>query len=100
MVICIAIHSECSSDDSSDSSSISSLSIVSSSSNISLMSERFTDSPPPSSAFEDDEGFRNECLMWKAPELVINKKMGATKSFVAFSIGTMLLGCLTLKVQF
>ncbi|KAH7828430.1 uncharacterized protein MONOS_4587 [Monocercomonoides exilis] len=100
MVICIAMHSECSSDDSSDSSSISSLSIVSSSSNISLMSERFTDSPPPSSAFEDDEGFRKECLRWKAPELLMNKKMGATKESVAFSIGMMLWECLTLHVPF
>ncbi|KAH7828420.1 uncharacterized protein MONOS_4577 [Monocercomonoides exilis] len=100
MVICIVMHSECSSDDSSDSSSISSLSIVSSSSNISLMSERFTDSPPPSSAFEDDEGFRKECLRWKAPELQMNKKMGATKESVTFSIGMMLWECLTLHVPF
>ncbi|KAH7815724.1 uncharacterized protein MONOS_91 [Monocercomonoides exilis] len=100
MVICIVMHSDLLSDDDSDSSSISSLSIVSSSSNISLMSERFTDSPPPSSAFEDDEGFKKECLRWKAPELIINKKMGATKESVAFSIGMMLWECLTLQVPF
>ncbi|KAH7828413.1 uncharacterized protein MONOS_15189 [Monocercomonoides exilis] len=100
MVICIVTHSDFSSDDDSDSSSISSLSIVSSSSNISLMSERFTDSPPPSSAFEDDEGLRKECLRWKAPELQMNKKMGATKESVAFSIGMMLWECLTLHVPF
>ncbi|KAH7830545.1 uncharacterized protein MONOS_1509 [Monocercomonoides exilis] len=100
MVICIAMHSDCSSDDSSDSSSISSLTIVSSSSNISLMSERFTDSPPPSSAFEDDENARKEFLRWKAPELLMNKKMGATKESVAFSIGMMLWECLTLQIPF
>ncbi|KAH7819312.1 uncharacterized protein MONOS_13809 [Monocercomonoides exilis] len=99
MVICIALHSDCSSDD-SDSSSISSLTIVSSSSNISLMSERFTDSPPPSSAFEEDDDFKKECLRWKAPELLINKKMGATKESVAFSIGMMLWECLTLDIPF
>eukprot|EP00770_Monocercomonoides_exilis_P004314 MONOS_4295.1-p1 / transcript=MONOS_4295.1 / gene=MONOS_4295 / organism=Monocercomonoides_exilis_PA203 / gene_product=unspecified product / transcript_product=unspecified product / location=Mono_scaffold00112:83745-89051(-) / protein_length=1768 / sequence_SO=supercontig / SO=protein_coding / is_pseudo=false len=100
MVICIAMHSDCSSDDSSDSSSISSLTIVSSSSNISLMSERFTDSPPPSSAFEDDENARKEFLRWKAPELLMNKKMGATKESVVFSIGMMLWECLTLQIPF
>ncbi|KAH7819305.1 uncharacterized protein MONOS_14575 [Monocercomonoides exilis] len=99
MVICIALHSDCSSDD-SDSSSISSLTIVSSSSNISLMSERFTDSPPPSSAFEDEDDFKKECLRWKAPELLINKKMGATKESVVFSIGMMLWECLTLDIPF
>ncbi|KAH7815310.1 uncharacterized protein MONOS_4506 [Monocercomonoides exilis] len=98
MVICIALHSDCSSD--SDSSSISSMSIVSSSSNISAMSERFTDSPPPSSAFEDEDNIRKECLRWKAPELMVNKKMDATKETVAFSIGMMLWECLTLEVPF
>ncbi|KAH7821159.1 uncharacterized protein MONOS_6365 [Monocercomonoides exilis] len=97
MVICIALHSDCSSG--SDSSSISSLSIVSSSSNISVMSERFTDSPPPSSAFED-ESFRKECLRWKAPELQLNKKMDATKESVTFSIGMMLWECVTLEIPF
>ncbi|KAH7832723.1 uncharacterized protein MONOS_15260 [Monocercomonoides exilis] len=101
MVICIVLHSDFSSDDSSDSSSISSLSVVSSSSNISVMSERFTKSPPPSSAFEDDEDEeRKECLRWKAPELQMNKKMGATKESVAFSIGMMLWECLTLEIPF
>ncbi|KAH7830625.1 uncharacterized protein MONOS_667 [Monocercomonoides exilis] len=100
MVICIAMHSDCSSNDSSDSSSISSLTIVSSSSNISLMSERFTDSPPPSSAFEDDENNRKEFLRWKAPELLMNKKMEATKESVVFSIGMMLWECLTLQIPF
>ncbi|KAH7815653.1 uncharacterized protein MONOS_9923 [Monocercomonoides exilis] len=101
MVICIVMHSNFSSDDDSDSSSVSSSSIVSSSSNISVMSERFTDSPPPSSAFEDDEDrFKKECLRWKAPELQMNKKMGATKESVVFSIGMMLWECLTLDVPF
>ncbi|KAH7819323.1 uncharacterized protein MONOS_9724 [Monocercomonoides exilis] len=98
MVICIALHSDCSSD--SDTSSSSSLTIVSSSSNISLMSERFTDSPPPSSAFEEDDDLKKECLRWKAPELLINKKMGATKESVVFSIGMMLWECLTLDIPF
>eukprot|EP00770_Monocercomonoides_exilis_P016065 MONOS_16016.1-p1 / transcript=MONOS_16016.1 / gene=MONOS_16016 / organism=Monocercomonoides_exilis_PA203 / gene_product=unspecified product / transcript_product=unspecified product / location=Mono_scaffold01460:4161-8347(+) / protein_length=1271 / sequence_SO=supercontig / SO=protein_coding / is_pseudo=false len=80
MVICIALHSDCSSSDDSDSSSICSMSMVSSSSsNVSVMSERFTDSPPRSSAFEDCEDNRKECLRWKAPELQMNKKMGETK---------------------
>ncbi|KAH7826564.1 uncharacterized protein MONOS_7899 [Monocercomonoides exilis] len=101
MVICIALHSDCSSSDDSDSSSICSMSIVSSSSsNVSVMSERFTDSPPPSSAFEDCEDNRKECLRWKAPELLMNKKMGATKESVAFSIGMMLWECLTLDIPF
>ncbi|KAH7826684.1 uncharacterized protein MONOS_7942 [Monocercomonoides exilis] len=101
MVICIALHSDCSSSDDSDSSSISSMSMVSSSSsNVSVMSERFTDSPPPSSAFEDCEDNRKECLRWKAPELQMNKKMGATKESVAFSIGMMVWECLTLDIPF
>ncbi|KAH7826666.1 uncharacterized protein MONOS_10852 [Monocercomonoides exilis] len=101
MVICIALHSDCSSSDDSDSSSICSMSIVSSSSsNVSVMSERFTDSPPPSSAFEDCEDNRKECLRWKAPELLVNKKMGATKESVAFSIGMMVWECLTLDIPF
>ncbi|KAH7832593.1 uncharacterized protein MONOS_5039 [Monocercomonoides exilis] len=102
MVICIVMHSDfLSSDDDSDSSSISSLTVVSSSSsNISVMSERFTDSPPPSSAFEEDDDIRKECLRWKAPELLMNKKMGATKESVAFSIGMMLWECLTLEIPF
>ncbi|KAH7832601.1 uncharacterized protein MONOS_5031 [Monocercomonoides exilis] len=101
MVICIVMHSNFLSSDDSDSSSISSLTVVSSSSsNISVMSERFTDSPPPSSAFEDEELFKKECLRWKAPELLINKNMGAKKKSVSFSIGMMLWECLTLEIPF
>ncbi|KAH7832464.1 uncharacterized protein MONOS_3827 [Monocercomonoides exilis] len=100
MVICIVMHSGFLSSDDSDSSSISSLTVVSSSSNISVMSERFTGSPPPSSAFEDDDDIRKECLRWKAPELQMNKKMGATKESVAFSIGMMLWEYLTLEIPF
>ncbi|KAH7832613.1 uncharacterized protein MONOS_11537 [Monocercomonoides exilis] len=101
MVICIVMHSDFLSSDDSDSSSISSLTVVSSSSsNVSVMSERFTDSPPPSSAFEDDDDIRKECLRWKAPELLINKNIGAKKKSVAFSIGMMLWECLTLEIPF
>ncbi|KAH7819287.1 uncharacterized protein MONOS_2854 [Monocercomonoides exilis] len=99
MVICIALHSDCSSD--SDTSSISSAStMVTSSSDVSVKSERFTKSPFPSSAFEEDDDFKKECLRWKAPELLINKKMGATKESVVFSIGMMLWECLTLDIPF
>ncbi|KAH7823301.1 uncharacterized protein MONOS_772 [Monocercomonoides exilis] len=101
MVICVVMHSDFLSSDDSDSSSASSITIVSTSSNISVLSERFTDSPPPSSAFEDDEDrFKKECLRWKAPELQMNRKMGATKESVVFSIGMMLWECLTLDVPF
>ncbi|KAH7817565.1 uncharacterized protein MONOS_18119 [Monocercomonoides exilis] len=99
MVICIVMHSDFSSDD-SDLSSISSSTIITSSSDISVMSERFTDSPPPSSAFEDENDFKKECMRWKAPELLINKKMGATKESVSFSIGMMLWECLSLQIPF
>eukprot|EP00770_Monocercomonoides_exilis_P000084 MONOS_103.1-p1 / transcript=MONOS_103.1 / gene=MONOS_103 / organism=Monocercomonoides_exilis_PA203 / gene_product=unspecified product / transcript_product=unspecified product / location=Mono_scaffold00002:85661-93625(+) / protein_length=2654 / sequence_SO=supercontig / SO=protein_coding / is_pseudo=false len=100
MVICLAMHSSYSSD-CSDSSSISSSStIATSSSDISLMSERFTDSPPPSSAFEDELDNRDECLRWKAPELLNGQKKHATKKTVVFSIGMMLWECLTLQVPF
>ncbi|KAH7821290.1 uncharacterized protein MONOS_11601 [Monocercomonoides exilis] len=92
MVICVVMHSDFSSDDSSDSSSISSSTIVTSASD--------DDDSLPSSAFEDDEYNRKECLRWKAPELLINKKMGATKESVAFSIGMMLWECLTLEIPF
>ncbi|KAH7825783.1 uncharacterized protein MONOS_7112 [Monocercomonoides exilis] len=99
MVICIALHSDCSSD--SDTSSISSTStIATSSSDVSVKSERFTKSPPPSSAFEDEDDNRKECMRWKAPELLINKKLGATKESVVFSIGMMLWECLTLNIPF
>ncbi|KAH7822512.1 uncharacterized protein MONOS_8907 [Monocercomonoides exilis] len=92
MVICIVMHSDFSSDDSSDSSSISSSTVVTSASDDS--------DSLPSSAFEDDEYNRKECLRWKAPELLINKKMGATKESVVFSIGMMLWECLTLDIPF
>ncbi|KAH7826418.1 uncharacterized protein MONOS_8338 [Monocercomonoides exilis] len=99
MVICIALHSDCSSD--SDTSSISSTStMITSSSDVSVKSERFTKSPPPSSAFEDEDDNRKECLRWKAPELLVNKNMGATKESVAFSIGMMVWECLTLEIPF
>ncbi|KAH7825840.1 uncharacterized protein MONOS_11058 [Monocercomonoides exilis] len=99
MVICVALHSDCSSG--SDTSSISSTStIATSSSDVSVKSERFTKSPPPSSAFEDEDDNRKECMRWKAPELLINKNMGATKESVAFSIGMMLWECLTLNIPF
>ncbi|KAH7830561.1 uncharacterized protein MONOS_1523 [Monocercomonoides exilis] len=92
MVICIAMHSDCSSDDSSDSSSISSSTVVTSASD--------DEDSLPSSAFEDDEDNRYECMRWKAPELLMNKKMGATKESVVFSIGMMLWECLTLQIPF
>ncbi|KAH7830107.1 putative Protein tyrosine and serine/threonine kinase [Monocercomonoides exilis] len=99
MVITIAMHSDCSTD--SDSSSISSSStIITSSSDISVKSERFTKSPPPSSAFEDEDDFKKECLRWMAPELLNGAKKHATKKTVAFSIGMMLWECLTLIIPF
>eukprot|EP00770_Monocercomonoides_exilis_P015998 MONOS_15949.1-p1 / transcript=MONOS_15949.1 / gene=MONOS_15949 / organism=Monocercomonoides_exilis_PA203 / gene_product=unspecified product / transcript_product=unspecified product / location=Mono_scaffold01421:5878-9681(-) / protein_length=1176 / sequence_SO=supercontig / SO=protein_coding / is_pseudo=false len=91
MVICIVMHSDCSSD--SDSSSISSSTVVTSASD--------DDDSLPSSAFEDeDDNFKKECLRWMAPELQVNKKMGATKKSVVFSIGMMLWECLTLDIPF
>ncbi|KAH7832484.1 uncharacterized protein MONOS_14843 [Monocercomonoides exilis] len=93
MVICIVIHSDLLSDD-SDSSSISSSTVVTS------VSGDDDDDSLPSSAFEDDDDIRKECLRWKAPELLMNKKMGATKESVAFSIGMMLWECLTLEIPF
>ncbi|KAH7816038.1 uncharacterized protein MONOS_2546 [Monocercomonoides exilis] len=92
MVICIVMHSDFSSDD--DSSSISSSTVVTSASD-----DDESDSLP-SSAFEDESLFKKECLRWKAPELLINKKMGATKKSVVFSIGMMLWECLTLQIPF
>ncbi|KAH7815695.1 uncharacterized protein MONOS_119 [Monocercomonoides exilis] len=100
MVICLAMHSGYSSDDSDSSSTSSSSTIATSSSDISLMSERFTDSPPPSSAFEDELDNRDECLRWKAPELLNGQKKHATKKTIVFSIGMMLWECLTLQVPF
>ncbi|KAH7814999.1 uncharacterized protein MONOS_9600 [Monocercomonoides exilis] len=93
MVICIVMHSDLLSDDDSDSSSISSSTVVTSASDV-------DDDSLPSSAFEDEDAFKKECMRWKAPELLINKKMGATKESVAFSIGMMLWECLTLKIPF
>ncbi|KAH7815237.1 uncharacterized protein MONOS_4471 [Monocercomonoides exilis] len=93
MVICVAILSDCSSSG-SDTSSISSSTVVTSSSD-----DDNRDSLP-SSAFEDEEDNRNECLRWKAPELLNGTKNNATKKTVVFSIGMMLWECLTLKVPF
>ncbi|KAH7822903.1 uncharacterized protein MONOS_14764 [Monocercomonoides exilis] len=93
MVICIVMHSDFSSDDDSDSSSISSSTVVTSASGD-------DEDSLPSSAFEDEDDFRKECLRWKAPELLINKKMGATKESVSFSIGMMLWECLSLQIPF
>ncbi|KAH7830498.1 uncharacterized protein MONOS_10097 [Monocercomonoides exilis] len=95
MVICIAMHSDCSSNGSDSDSS----SVFSCSSDCSTVSDDDRNSLP-SSAFEDDEDNRYECLRWKAPELQTNKKMGATKESVVFSIGMMLWECLTLKIPF
>ncbi|KAH7831826.1 uncharacterized protein MONOS_6652 [Monocercomonoides exilis] len=93
MVICIVMHSDFLSSDDSDSSSISSSTVTSA-------SDDDRDSLP-SSAFEDeDDYYKKECLRWKAPELLMNKKMGATKESVAFSIGMMLWECLTLQIPF
>ncbi|KAH7828148.1 uncharacterized protein MONOS_5023 [Monocercomonoides exilis] len=94
MVICIVIHSDLLSDD-SDSSSISSSTVVTSASDDDDDSDSL-----PSSAFEDEDAFKKECLRWKAPELLMNKNMGATKESVAFSIGMMLWECLTLQIPF
>eukprot|EP00770_Monocercomonoides_exilis_P006989 MONOS_6952.1-p1 / transcript=MONOS_6952.1 / gene=MONOS_6952 / organism=Monocercomonoides_exilis_PA203 / gene_product=unspecified product / transcript_product=unspecified product / location=Mono_scaffold00228:74889-80477(+) / protein_length=1862 / sequence_SO=supercontig / SO=protein_coding / is_pseudo=false len=93
MVICIVMHSDLLSDD-SDSSSISSTVVTSASDD-----DDESDSLP-SSAFEDEDSFKKECLRWKAPELLINKNMGATKKSVVFSIGMMLWECLTLQIPF
>ncbi|KAH7831812.1 uncharacterized protein MONOS_1961 [Monocercomonoides exilis] len=97
MVICIVIHSDFLSSDDSDSSSISSSTVVTSTSD-----DDDDDSDSlPSSAFEDeDDYYKKECLRWKAPELLMNKKMGATKESVVFSIGMMLWECLTLQIPF
>ncbi|KAH7830269.1 uncharacterized protein MONOS_11790 [Monocercomonoides exilis] len=94
MVICIVMHSDLLSDDDSDSSSISSSTVVTSA------TDDDDDDSLPSSAFEDEDSFKKECLRWKAPELLMNKKMGATKKSVAFSIGMMLWECLTLQIPF
>ncbi|KAH7819977.1 uncharacterized protein MONOS_8679 [Monocercomonoides exilis] len=93
MVICIVMRSDFSSDD-SDSSSISSSTVVTSA------SDDDDDDSLPSSAFEDEDDYKKECLRWKAPELLMNKKMGATKESVSFSIGMMLWECVTLEIPF
>ncbi|KAH7824133.1 uncharacterized protein MONOS_12044 [Monocercomonoides exilis] len=93
MVICVAMHSDCSSSD-SGSSSISSSTVATSA------SEDDDEDSLPSSAFEDEDSFKKECFRWKAPELQMNKKIGATKESVAFSIGMMLWECLTLEIPF
>eukprot|EP00770_Monocercomonoides_exilis_P012913 MONOS_12857.1-p1 / transcript=MONOS_12857.1 / gene=MONOS_12857 / organism=Monocercomonoides_exilis_PA203 / gene_product=unspecified product / transcript_product=unspecified product / location=Mono_scaffold00743:6467-13285(-) / protein_length=2272 / sequence_SO=supercontig / SO=protein_coding / is_pseudo=false len=93
MVICVVMHSDFSSDD-SDSSSISSSTVATS------ISDDDDDDSLPSSAFEDEDEFQKECMRWKAPELLINKKLGATKESVVFSIGMMLWECLTLNIPF
>ncbi|KAH7822715.1 uncharacterized protein MONOS_15386 [Monocercomonoides exilis] len=90
MVICIVMHSDLLSDD-SDSSSTSSTVVTSAS------DESYS---LPSSAFEDEDSFKKECLRWKAPELLMNKNMGATKESVSFSIGMILWECLTLQIPF
>ncbi|KAH7827840.1 uncharacterized protein MONOS_13047 [Monocercomonoides exilis] len=96
MVICIVMHSDLLSDDDSDSSSISSSTVITSASDD---GDDESDSLP-SSAFEEEDSFKKECLRWKAPELQMNKKMEATKESVAFSIGMMLWECLSLKIPF
>ncbi|KAH7830388.1 uncharacterized protein MONOS_9521 [Monocercomonoides exilis] len=92
MVICIVMHSDFLSSDDLDSSSISSSTVATSATD--------DDDSLPSSAFEDEDSFKKECLRWKAPELLMNKKMGATKESVSFSIGMMLWECLTLQIPF
>ncbi|KAH7832351.1 uncharacterized protein MONOS_6030 [Monocercomonoides exilis] len=99
MVICIALHSDFSSDD-SDTSSISSSTVVTSASDDDDDDGRNDRDSLPSSAFEEEDSFKKECLRWKAPELLINKKMGATQKSVAFSIGMMLWECVTLQIPF
>ncbi|KAH7829711.1 uncharacterized protein MONOS_4070 [Monocercomonoides exilis] len=97
MVICIVMHSDLLSSDDSDSSSISSSTVVTSASD----NDNDESDSLPSSAFEDeDDNFKKECLRWKAPELLMNKKREATKESVAFSIGMMLWECLTLHIPF
>ncbi|KAH7818133.1 uncharacterized protein MONOS_3932 [Monocercomonoides exilis] len=95
MVISIALHSDCSSDDDSDSSSISSAST----SDCSSVSNDDRESVP-SPAFEDEPDNWKECLRWKAPELLGNKNMEATRQSVVFSIGIMLWECLSLQIPF
>ncbi|KAH7831721.1 uncharacterized protein MONOS_530 [Monocercomonoides exilis] len=101
MLICVAMHTDCSSSsDDSDSSSVSSFTIVTSSSDCSSVYKNCKGSPPPSSAFEDEDNYKNECMRWKAPELMNGSAARASKKSVAFSIGMMLWECLTLKIPF
>ncbi|KAH7818046.1 uncharacterized protein MONOS_18046 [Monocercomonoides exilis] len=95
MVICIVMHSDFLSSDDSDSSSISSSTVVTSASDDDDDSDSL-----PSSAFEDEDDYKKECLRWMAPELLMKRKMGATKESVVFSIGMMLWECLTLEIPF
>ncbi|KAH7828832.1 uncharacterized protein MONOS_6163 [Monocercomonoides exilis] len=95
MVICIVMHSDVLLDDDSDSSSISSSTVVTS-----VSGNYDEEDSLPSSAFEDEDSFKKECLRWKAPELQVNKKREATKESVSFSIGMMLWECLTLQIPF
>ncbi|KAH7825325.1 uncharacterized protein MONOS_587 [Monocercomonoides exilis] len=94
MVICIVMHSDLLSDD-SDSSSISSSTVVTSASDNDDDSDSL-----PSSAFEDEEDSKNECMRWKAPELLNGTKSQGSKKTVVFSIGMMLWECVTLKIPF
>ncbi|KAH7829131.1 uncharacterized protein MONOS_14222 [Monocercomonoides exilis] len=96
MAICVVMHSDLLSDDDSDSSSISSSTIVTSASD----GDDDENDSLPSSAFEDEDSFKKECLRWKAPELLINRKMMTTKEWVVFSIGMMLWEFLTLRIPF
>ncbi|KAH7819544.1 uncharacterized protein MONOS_17919 [Monocercomonoides exilis] len=88
------MHSDCSTD--SDSSSISSSTTVVTSAS----GDDDEDDSLPSSAFEDEDSFKKECLRWKAPELVSGAKKHATKKTVVFSIGMMVWECVTLKMPF
>eukprot|EP00770_Monocercomonoides_exilis_P015388 MONOS_15334.1-p1 / transcript=MONOS_15334.1 / gene=MONOS_15334 / organism=Monocercomonoides_exilis_PA203 / gene_product=unspecified product / transcript_product=unspecified product / location=Mono_scaffold01200:11021-14245(-) / protein_length=1074 / sequence_SO=supercontig / SO=protein_coding / is_pseudo=false len=94
MVICIALHSDCSSSD-SGSSSISSSTVVTSTSD----DDDDRDSLP-SSAFEDEEDSRKEWMRWKAPELLNGTRKHATKKTVVFSVGMMVWECVTLQIPF
>ncbi|KAH7816627.1 uncharacterized protein MONOS_6570 [Monocercomonoides exilis] len=95
VVICIVLHSDLLLSDDSDSSSISSSTVETSATD-----DDDDDDSLPSSAFEDEDDFKKECLRWKAPELLLNKKMEATKESVSFSIGMMLWECVTLEIPF
>ncbi|KAH7830732.1 uncharacterized protein MONOS_16090 [Monocercomonoides exilis] len=97
MVICIALHSDCSSSDDSDSSSVSSSTVVTSASDDD--DDDGSDSLP-SSAFEDEDDYKKECLRWKAPELLNGAKKYGTKKTVEFSIGMLKQYSLTVQKPF